>query len=391
MLQWYVFLFSISVLIATPHVSYAIVPPDLLFSLGSQLTQFFSLFAIATASLFVSIALIFRQTIFVFRNHFWPIITAVLTIVLLLVIGYSVWFIQNLETRYHTRIATIVETSTTTNHRFYNDRITLWQTSTSDLPQAITLDLNRREVAAGTFEHYYYLTMLGNQNYNEYTYDLVATSSPIATDFLPHYLRTPASDLSVRDTIEGTVILDSDPLKFTITDPHADFLTRHTDLYTRFHSATTALVRYRGEEYTMRAFTGKAHSRDFRHYVYFPGLENLHATTYQFILWDEQGNFYLLDDTTVHTPNPAYPSHTWVLHKEAARGYTKKAFRASVTQPTKDTWTITLPDIASSTITLSTTNTYHNRHSDRTQLLLEGTVTDTAGDRRISGIGHILK
>ena len=141
----------------------------------------------------------------------------------------------------------------------------------------------------------------------------------------------------------------------------------------------------------MQAFTEGAHSYDYRTYVYFPGLDQLHATTYQFILWDDQQNFYLLDDTTVHTPNPAYPSHTWVLHKQASNGYSKKSFRANITQPTDTTWRVTLPNIASSTLDLTTTQKHYNRRMDRTHLILEGTIRDRNGIRSISGIGHVLK
>lgn len=252
------------------------------------------------------------------------------------------------------------------------------------------LDLNRREVRNGIFEHYYYLTTLGDQAHDDYDYELMATSTPITTTFLSSFLRNPAPDLSVRDTISGTVTVSGSPLHFTVPDLNAEFLTRHTDLYTRHHSVATATVSYRGADYTMQAFVEGAHSRDFRKYVYFPGIDRLHATTYQLLLWDEDDNFYLLDDTTVHTPNPAYTSHTWVLYKQAATGYTKKAFRATIDQPTADTWQITLPDIASSTLQLTTTQEHYNRRMDRTHLLLDGTIRDDTGVRRITGIGHVL-
>lgn len=390
--RWRVLLLVGVMLFGFPFVSYAIVPPDLLFSLGAQLTQFLSLFAIAAASIFASVSLIFRQSLFVFRDHFWPVATLILGLSLLTVVGYSAWSIHTLENQYRDRISSIATTASSSSaHRYYNDSVTLWQTETDALPQAVMLDLNRREVLNGTFEHYYYLTNLGDSNTDHYTYELAATSSPMRTNFLDTFSRTPAADLSVRDTIQGTAVVDGDPLTFTITNPQADFLTRHTDLYTRFHSAATATVQYRGEQFTMQALTEGAYSRDYRTYIYFPGLDRLHATTYQLILWDDDNNFYLLDDTTVHTPNPAYPSHTWVLHKQADSGYSKKAFQATITRPTDDTWQVSLPDIASSTLNLTTTQAHYNRRMDRTHLLLEGTITDDNGTRRISGIGHILE
>lgn len=389
---WRVFLLVGVILLSFPSVSYAIVPPDLLFSLGAQFTQFVSLLAIAAASIVASVTIIFRQTLFAFRGHFWPIISLFLGITLLAVVGYSTWTIYTLETQHRNRISDIAATSSSsTAYRYYNDSVTLWQTHTDTLPQAVILDLNRREVRNGTFEHYYYLSSLGDRSANHYTYEIAATSSPVNARFLDTFSRTPAADLSVRDTIQGTVNIDGDPLTFTVTNPKADFLTRHTDLYTRFHSVATATVRYRGEQFTMQAFTEGAHSRDYREYIYFPGLDRLHATTYQLILWDEQDNFYLLDDTTVHTPNPAYPSHTWILHKQADGGYSKKAFRATVTRPTDDTWQVSLPDIASSTLNLTTTQEHYNGRMDRTHLLFQGTITDDDGSRRISGLGHLLE
>lgn len=378
-------------LIAVPHPAEAIVPPDLLFSLGSQFTQFISLIAITAVSIFTAIAVVFRQTLFVFRGHIWPVISALLGITLLATIGYSVWSIQQLDQEYRTDINDIIaNASSTTAHHYYNDSITLWQTTTDAIPRAIMLDLNRKEVRSGMFEHFYYLSILGDRDLDDYTYQLAATSSTVADDFLRSYSRTPASDLSVRDTITGTIEIEGDPLRFVINEPEADFLTKHTDLYTRYHSATTATVSYRGETYTTFALAESAFSNDYRHYVYFPGLDRLHATTYQFILWDERGNFYLLDDTTVHTPNPAYPSHTWVLHKQADTGYSKKAFRASVVRDTPETWTVKLPDIASSSIRMTTRQEHYNRRIDRSHIQLEGTITDNTGTRSISGIGHLI-
>ena len=148
------------------------------------------------------------------------------------------------------------------------------------------------------------------------------------------------------------------PLHFTITDIKGDFVTKNTPHYTRYQSTGIATIKFHGETFTANALVEGIHSIDFSESIFFDGSDLVDADTYQFVLWDEDDNFYMIDDSNVRSDTPKYPSHTWLLHKDKASGYTKKGFDSTITTTvlpdgTETNWKITTPDFNDGSINLN--------------------------------------
>jgi hypothetical protein len=147
----------------------------------------------------------------------------------------------------------------------------------------------------------------------------------------------------------------------------------------------------------VRALVEGIHSSDFSKQIFFEGNDKVEATTRQFVLWDEEDNFYMIDQSHVTSHTPEYPSHTWLLYKNATDGYTKKGFTSDVVAQSfmgrpETGWTITAPEFYDATIKLSVVK-YINDGDYQTRMrpIVQGTITDNDGTRTIRGFGFIIR
>ncbi len=414
-------------LLSVPQYVGAVLPPDIIFSVGAQFAQFFSLIALVAGGVIGSILVALRSHVLLIQTHGRFIIA---TVIILVCASITTFFIvqetQNralYETQIQilndqitalTRTITVQSTSTASDPMvvppevgweslsdmrkvFNNDTLFLYSADAED-PFYLEIDMNRRQTPSGLFAHYYYLIgVLDGVDSHEYHFSYSSSTTPIPTEFIERIDRKPFSDLSTREEYSGTVLRNGTPLSFVVQNVQGDFLTKNSPAYTRIESVGSGLVTYKGKTFPVHALVEKLYSNDFSKYIFFPDSENVEAETRQFVLWDSEGNFYLIDQSAVTSDTPQYPSHTWLLHKNAKENYTQKSFTADVTAEfvlgqQEKRWSISTPDFDQATINLSLVK-YIDDGDDQTRLraLVEGEIRDTTGTRSITGFVHIIK
>lgn len=404
--RWFLFLCFVGVLFSIgPHPAHAVLPPDVIISVGTQAAGFFSFFAVLFGMVIGVLGVSFRVCGQFMRQYSVHFAFVVLVVGL---IGFQALYLTDmnrLHDSYQARISALQDRMTGASKEgaptasgtadgecpgcaFYNDRIVLYVPGAT--AQVVSLDLNRRRDPNGWFTHYSFLDgYVAGETIDAYGADKSRASTVLINDFLREYERATAADASVRDRYTGTVELGSASLVFTIGPVAGDFLTRNLPEYTQFQSVGSTTVQLNGESVPAYYFVENVFSNDYTKRIFFPGYDDVIAETYQFLLWDDRGSFYLIDDTAVVSGPDAYQSHTWVVHKDGRDGSTKKAFQADVSTLDEGQWMVSLPEIHNATIALERDVVYQDENG-RERILVSGTITDSDGERTISGILHYI-
>ena len=413
-----------------PRSAWALLPPDVLFSVGSTVVQFFSIAALLVASIFSSIVITARNWLLLSRKNLLLILSgiAVLTLVAIVLVYITelhkqeavyqhevtrlqsqnnnlqqILLTQAPESEYQSLLDRLADngplyfaenaSSSLTSRHFYGDFILLYG-EVGGQPFAVEMDFNRQEESRGLFNHYTFLDgSIGGEFFSEY--DLVyATSSELQVNaFMDRIVRSYASDLSPRDVYEGTLFVLERPLSFRTEGLYGDFITRNRASYLQYQTVGQATVSYDNQESKVYAFVEGVVSTDYSKHLFFPGRDKLNSKTYQFILWDATGNFYAIDKTEVFSDTPEYPSHTWVLYK-SVDGKVEKRFAADVTSSTDAvgtvTWSISIP-LYESNLTLKPTQPFKQAADDRFRSIVTGTIVDQKGERKIGGVLHLVE
>lgn len=400
-----------------PTSAHAIVPPDLLFSVGAQFAQFFSFIAFVVGGVFMSMAVGLSPYIAWVRARLCLVIggLALTSVVAMGVINYLQY--QQNEQAYQTRIAELEEqlvpvtrvasastseellpvtdTSTKGNGaQFRSDTLFFYATGTDQL--YVEVDLNRKQSPNGTYLHYYYLhARVAEKDIVEYVTFTSSSSVPQAKDFVRSLTQSQAADASTRRAYAGSIVLDGNIFTFSTDTFEGDFITKDSPNYTRLQSIEEAAVSYISATRTVAVMQEAVYAEDYREAIFFPSQRELEAITHQFVLWDEVGNFYLLDNSEVFSDTPAYPSHTWLLYKESETDLKDKSFTAEITRQAImgvwDPWQISMPEFGEANVFLRPVHTIdHNNLQSRDRTLVTGTINDESGSRTISGFLHYI-
>ena len=411
------FLFVWSILFI-PAPAQAIIPPDLLVSVGAQFAQMFSFFAFVIGGLFMSVMAGLSPYVFWIKKH----LRALLVGIFLVCVGFvgATFYVQHQtnQAMYQERIAELeaqllpsntqlkvvegetflpgLDTTVATDSGRQFRSNTLFFTATGSEPFYLELDLNRKQNPNGTFLHYYYLHgFIDGEDIVEYTTFTSNSSFPKPDAFLKSFTVNKAADASTRRSYQGTVVINGDEISFDTEVFKGDFVTKDAPDYTRFQSIQTADITHSGNEITAQAVYETVYSEDFSVSIFYPGQEDLESITYQFMLWDENGNYYLFDNTQVFSETPEYPSHTWLIHKNAAEATTRKSYTAQFSTDRvldRDVqWEIGMPDFSNAVVSLQPTHEIDKgglQSRDRT--LVSGVITDDKGTREVFGFLHYL-
>jgi hypothetical protein len=408
------FLFLLFLLYVVPLKTQAIIPPDVLISAGAQFAQFFSFIAFMIGGLFMSIAFGLSPYIQWVKNHLRVTIASIVGLVIVIV--GSMYFVQyqsnmTQPTQSSTSTTTIMTATTTSTEEFIevvdttnaalgdkqfrSSSLFLYATGTK--PMYLELDFNRRQKPDGTFLHYYYVHgWIAGVDVVDYVTFTSSSSFPQARGFLGSYRQIAAVDASSRRSYQGTVTINGASLMFDTATFVGDFVTKDKPDYTRLQSVDTAQVTYNDTTTTVHALSEVIYAEDYSTKIFFPGSSDVEAITHQFILWDAEGNFYLLDNSQVFSDTPEYPSHTWLLHKDGVDGSSRKSFTASLystlLQDQAVSWQFTMPDYANASVRVEP---YHYIDREdlqiRDRIMVAGTITDTQGIRPISGVLHYIQ
>jgi hypothetical protein len=124
------------------------------------------------------------------------------------------------------------------------------------------------------------------------------------------------------------------------------------------------------------------YSDDYTKTIFFEGSDSLASASTQLVLWDEDGAFYLVDQSVVEEYSPHYASHVWVLTK-GSDGKTQKAFSGSAAFH-DGVFTARIPDIDATQISVLLKKPFANTDEEG---LATGPIVRNGRTITISGVG----
>ncbi len=273
---------------------------------------------------------------------------------------------------------TTTETNKNEELKYFRDRLTLTNQDATENPWMVEVDLNRKEQSRNRFIHYYSATLFQDGKQQTIKTNFYSKNPKIKADkFLQKFENQMFDDLSTRETYALSMEIEGKKIEIELENMDGDFITKNDITYTRYLSAGTANVTINGQTFKANAALEKAYSSDHSKYVFFPGLDKLKSRTYRFLIWDQDHNFYLLDNSTVSEESPYYRPHTWILYKNFAPEYTQKVFAADIEFTETDEekiWDVSVPELDMDWH-LSTTDTSESIWYDG---VISGTITKTS-------------
>lgn len=266
------------------------------------------------------------------------------------------------------------------SYEYYRDSVTLLAHDASGQPIVLDMDFSRKE-KNGTFIHYYSGTLwVGDQAQEFFTQFNSDEVEPQPHEFLDSYESVQFPDLSTRASHELSLSTDSGELSFVI-ETDGDFLTKNTLDHTRFTSVTQTTLMLGDQSFPAQILWENAYSADYTKSIFFEGRDDLNSESHVFTLWDEDGNFYHVDQTVADGDQTYYASHTWLLHKNSAEQSTQKSYVATVLL-TDIGATIEMPEW-SNIITLTAPADWDTKNSEG---YISGSLTTTDGStKKIEG------
>jgi hypothetical protein len=311
-------------LLTLPSPAYALLPPDVIFSLGSQAAQ---LYAIAGAIVLSMLATLSTTITLLLQNR---VVKLVLFFLIALVILW-VWSV-GLLALYRPGTVTPVTTtpSAVIGYRYYSDRFVFVGKRPNGDPIAFDLFVNRREVPDGGFIHYDIFDATDKNEPVHADTSLVAPGYDIVPDnLLPDFQRSVAKDHSSRESFTFTIRNAGVEYKVVTEELKGDFITKNEPDNTEYVSVGSALlITTGGESIAGNILYQRIYSTDYRSTIFFAGFDTLKSNSTQLILWNNAGGFYMADASTVYSTTTAYSSHFWSLTKDTSGA--RKAFSGSM-------------------------------------------------------------
>lgn len=272
--------------------------------------------------------------------------------------------------------------------QFYRDNITIVSPTSADEQLVLKLELNRQQAGPEKFVHYYDVRLFKGNQFSSASTQFTSSSPDISgQEFLRSAKNSGFEDLSTRETYTAEFKVGENEISLAIADLNGDFITHNSIDYTRYNSVGEASLTINSQRFdNYHATLEKAYSADYQTYIFFDGYRDMSSTTHKFALFDELGEYYLLDKTTTDRFNPAYTDHTWVLNKDP-NGNTFKAFDAELEYNEKGRssfeWDLIFPDTGDQ---FSLESVQSTRSGTWNRGRVSGTVTKADGSiRKVSG------
>lgn len=367
-------------LFSIPHFAFAVLPPDVVFSVGAQLWQVLAGIGVFLTGAVVSVAPFIRSAVesVASRKRFF----AFGILLVFLGIGYTVAVIGSGRTEIPPLSALSAP-----EHRFFSDRFVLTGKRADGAPILVDISLNRKEEDK-KFIHYYYTDIIDGENAGKFSDTEVAPGEDILPKLgLSRFVRTLPGDRSTRESFVFAFSRFGKTYEIEARDLSADFLTKNEPEYTQYGSAGSGMLTEGGETIPIALYHERVYSSDYRPSIFFDGHETLRSTTTQLVLWDEAGNFYLIDDSDVATGSPAYATHFWALGKDAS-GRMRKAFTGSAGREydgEKTRFVAEVPGLSGAKLSLELLRGYAPGDSEG---FVRGEISDAAGRRGVEGEGY---
>lgn len=409
----------LAIAIVLPQVSEAIVPPEFIVTVGSNLLQILGMIALVFISIYSALAIFIHRGYSFVKTYALPIVFSIN----FLAAGILYVYIKDTDSKMdyivaesnqlRTDLLIAEETLSALKEETGKGPLPSIDCSLNDTCQAgkkffsntyvvvakdvtLELDINRIEVEpySSVYNNYAYLNgVVKGNSITDYLQVVSTSTDSFSRDFLQQFKVVDASDLSAR--ANHTIALnlnDMSEFKFTTAVVDADFITRNSPAYSRTHSVSTTTIYIDSEPLEAKVYIEKTYSDDADNAIFFPGSDKLSIKTAQFIFWDNINNFYLFDSSNLATPVPQYQSHTWLLMKRFD-GLSRKSYSGSyreVTSGVKLGWELDMPDFHNAKVELVASEIFKSRDG-RLRVEIIGNVTDDEGTRNIFGVGHLIQ
>lgn len=313
-----------------PVHAFAVLPPDIIFSIGTQLWQI----AVGVGALVVgSITALFP--FFKSASQSLPRMrVTILSVGLSLVfcgLGYLIFIAAT--SRDTPRVVT-VQTATSTGYEYHGNRFVFLGKKANGENILINIDMNRKELSGGLFAHYYIGDVQNGAESLEISVMRDATTREVLPDlFFSQFVRILPNDHSAREAYTLSFAMGGHAYTIETDMITGDYLIKNEPEYTKYIGVGTARGVVDGESVVFHAMMERIYSTDYRPTIFFDPEGKIQSETVQLVLWDVGGNFYLVDKSDVPGGVTGYATHFWGLQKDVD-GSTRRMFTGSAERTT---------------------------------------------------------
>ena len=369
-----------------PSRAFAVLPPDIIFSVGTQLWQI----VVGIGALLLGSF----TAIFPFLKNLFSVPTRMRVVLLSLGlciffggVGYLI-YVSAFPPLPASNVA--METASSTHHEFHSNRFVFLGNRSDGQPVLVNMDINRKELADGSgYVHYYFGNIVYGTTSFQFSEERNSPTREVLPDlFFTSFVRTLPPDHSAREAY--TLSFQSGGLQFQFATEMitSEFLIKNEPEYSAYIGAGKATGVVDGETIVFHAMVERIYSTDYRPTVFFDPEGKLRSESVQLVLWDEAGNFTLVDESRVGAYSPAYASHFWGLGR-TPEGVLRRYFDGVSTFSTLNSaphfQTTMGTTSAAQTIDLSLTQPFLWLPDEG---YVDGTITDQLGVRYIHGLGY---
>ncbi|MFZ3301714.1 MAG: hypothetical protein WA152_03315 [Microgenomates group bacterium] len=209
-----------------------------------------------------------------------------------------------------------------------------------------------------------------------------------STVIIPEWNIISESSYVLEQEIDGNAKIDGAEISFQIPVIHNEMSIKSSPRYTKFMSASEGTLTINGIEYDSYALYN-------RFYSYNPpenlilGQDLTGLETEWLAFWDEDGNFYNIDDTTVNDKirNDSYKAHSLAIYKDTMERV-QKSFNFKVNLDKNKNYKVDIYDGINKEISVKKINSV-NKSINQTDMWISGlaTGTITEGNKVKNGFG----
>lgn len=327
----------------------AVVPPDFIFNIGSQIVQIFSVIAVFLSTVFVTVYQFVKMRLKNLKagKLFW--VGATLVVLVVAGLGATIYSLYKKNVWYSNWIKTeqikAANAIVGQNNYFY-DRIIVSGVDGQNKNFLLSFEAVRSQGAASSYTHGYNATIL----YDGKTYiggdGFDSPSSSIkAGGLVTSYTWQSPSQLPTESGIVSLSV-QGKAVSLELSGLNSDFLVKNKLNYFRYISSGKAHIVFDGQSFEGNVMVDKVLSNDKR--VPTLGGYSPKRVSHSIALWDDEGRFYHFDLSEVFEKNDLYQSHQWILFKDILNGGVQKFYRSDLRFKTsKDgaMWNITVPEM----------------------------------------------
>jgi hypothetical protein len=329
----------------------AVIPPDFIFNIGSQIVQVFSVVVVFLSTIFVTVYQFVKIKLKNLKvsKLFW--VSSVIVILLIAGLSVEIYSLYRKNSVYADWVRSEqlrAANSTVGENNYFYDRIIVSALDGEKKQFLLTLEAARSQSGKSSYLHGYTATVL----YEGQEYTSGDTFEAAVNSIQPHQLVTeynwqspnqlPVESGNISFKIQDKVI------SVSLTDLNGDFLVKNKLNYFRYVSAGKAHIIFDGLAMDGHVMVDKVLSNDKR----VPTLDGYSPkrTTHSIALWNEEGQFFHFDLSDVVEKNDLYQSHQWILFKNGSSGGAQKFYKATLkfaSSGVKPKWNITVPQMNS--------------------------------------------